>query len=59
MNKKGTIIPLLYYYSLKMNNTKKIEHIMTTFLFTQKMEVTRIVFDSRYFHFTNIIIDFT
>ena len=22
MNKKGTIIPLLYYYSLKMNNTK-------------------------------------
>lgn len=31
---------------------------MTTFLFTQKMEVTRIVFDSRYFHFTNIIIDF-
>ena len=32
---------------------------MTTFLFTQKMEVTIIVFDSRYFHFTNIIIDFT
>ncbi len=32
---------------------------MTTFLFTQKMEATRIKNDSRYFHFTNIIIDFT